>query len=137
MQDTFDDTGRRVRKARVKANDKIAAHAQWVTNNPYRMPQAGQPIEVDEDDDGAATADDDIAGESGARRSGGPGEGSAAPSGSGAVVEDDEETRAFSDGANSSALGPLSIVAAGCICWVSEVCLFVSRHQYRTDSTAT
>jgi hypothetical protein len=38
VQDTYDDTGRRVRKARVKASQAIAEHAQWVTHNPYRMP---------------------------------------------------------------------------------------------------
>lgn len=104
VQDTFDDTGRRVRKARVKAADKIAAHAEWVTNNPYRMPQPGQQLEFD--GDGAATADDDTAELNGAQQpSGMTGGGSAGPSTSGAAAgrstgsaAEDEEAPLFSDG---------------------------------------
>lgn len=72
LQDTYDDTGRRVRKARVKASQAIAEHAQWVTHNPYRMPRA-DGTEGPPDDEGAAP----------------PGPRSAPPSR--ARAEDDEE----------------------------------------------
>ena len=105
VQDTFDDSGRRVRKARVKANDKIAAHAEWVTNNPYRMPQAGQPLEVD--DDGAGSADEDaveVTEANGVQASGG----GVAAGGSGSAVagEDDEDARPLSDGAHVTSHAP-------------------------------
>jgi hypothetical protein len=95
VKDTYDESGRRVRKARVKAENKIAEHAEWVTNNPYRMPLPGQ-----RDDNDAAADDEDATEPSSALFNGG----SAAPSTSGAVglstvtADDDDEGVMLSDG---------------------------------------
>lgn len=127
MQDTYDESGRRVRKARVKAADKIAAHAEWVTHNPYRMPQPGEAA-PEHDNDSAATADEEQNGTNGAQPSNvteGEG-GSACPSTSVAgaagrstgTAEDDDEAVAFSDGE------PCTSLCISCVC-------FVWKHKYQ------
>jgi hypothetical protein len=110
VQDTFDESGRRVRKARVKAENKIAEHAEWVTNNPYRMPVPGQPRE--REGDGAATDDEDASEPNGTQFN----TGSAAPSISGAVpgrstADDDDEGVILSDGVRPSHCLQISVVS--------------------------
>jgi hypothetical protein len=129
VQDTFDETGRRVRKARVKAADKIAAHAEWVTNNPYRMPQPGQQAEGDDEDAGTADEDAiDMNGTNGMRPSSFTGGGldSAAPSTSGAIGrstggEDDDEAVQISDGMHAC-----HDMGSECSYWLLLVCMLLA-----------